>query len=90
MYRPGSFTETPPGAIAAWATNLMRHLTREHNAIAAEQSIEQDCFRFKPLYADPARIEACMVVYFAASAPSAGGVEGLYRRSIAGAWVFVG
>jgi hypothetical protein len=61
--------------------------------VAEELEREKDYVIFNPLYQEPDRVYACMVVYADGVEwqPDAVNGEGLYRRNIANAaWVFIG
>lgn len=46
--------------------------------------------RLEPLYAAPTKVRAGMLVYADGTTWNPGSGEGVYRYSLAGAWVFVG
>ncbi len=81
-YQPLSPPET--NAVTQWVADELRRVGQEFET-------DKTFVLMTPLYADPDRIYAGMVVLFDASAPSATSGEGLYRRNIANtAWAYLG
>lgn len=72
------------------ADKVVKWATREYDAIAREFVSPQDFTRMKVLYVSPTKLQPGMIVYADGVSWNPGAGEGLYRRTLAGAWVLVG
>ena len=84
VYQPSNI---PPGtdpALALWLSTEMNAIKR-----GLEEAMPTGN-QYKVLYAEPARPRTGRVVYADGTEWNPGSGEGLYRRSLANTWVFLG
>lgn len=79
-------------------TSLGKATTIEELRLAAEEAFkliaqllgEQEEVELRPIYAAPVRPRAGMLIYADGTSWNPGSGQGVYRYSLAGAWVFLG
>ena len=72
------------------AKELLAWLERELVTLSRELVQEQDTCWLRPIYAEPEKPRAGMLVYADGTTWNPGSGQGVYRFNLAGTWSFVG